>query len=704
MKKSPWPRLACAGVVAFLVGVSALGALAAPSGWLAVDGSIRFNPASGATVDWANSGLAGPTGSCTAGAVDIGGTGGIFNCGRPGAGTAPPIAPTLTPAAAADPSVISAVFVVDPISGDTTPCGAGDPTIFSGGGPKNGDAISSYTAGTGPVPAKTDLSNVYAVSHTRADGHPEVYFGAERLVNNGDSHMDFEFLQSLVGLTAPCNGSFTGHRSEGDLLVAVDFTNGGALAGFSIYQWHCVAEPGPQPADGTVCDPVGPEHYEVIPAPAFATLTVNSTDIPCGGWVCRDQISGNSTIVSTNDFLEGGVDLAGIPFAGCFNTFLPHSRTAQSFTSVLKDFAGPIGFRSCRDPVITTTSAPTGAGVAPGTSATDAVTAASGGAGLAPTGSITFFLCNPSQVAASGCPSGGVQVGPAKALVAGAATSDPTAATGSAGKYCWRTAYAPDAASTGIYAPATHTNATTECFNVVAVPSLPNTGGPAIPFERWLPVQALIVVPIVLLAMAWRPSRSVAVLVIAGVIAGSSPAVEATTPPLRVAIDQQRHEATDVQPSPTPQLSTVTAKALGWRLVIPRIDIDTRIERVGLDAHGGMASPSSLDAVGWFNQGPLPGQPGDAVIAGHFGLPREPAVFRNLHALRPGDAVQVVWPDGRTVDFRVTSSETVPASAHPSDVFARAGPARLSLITCAGAWEQGQVTYSDRLIVTAVPA
>src|SRR5258708_37310670 len=111
-------------------------------------------------------------------------------------------------------------------------CGAGDRTTFQGG--TNGDAISSYTFHTGSVPNKDDLANVYAVSHTRADnGHPELYFAAERLVNNGDSHIDFEFLQSQIALTAPCTGSFTGHRTEGDLLAAVDFNNSGTLAGTS---------------------------------------------------------------------------------------------------------------------------------------------------------------------------------------------------------------------------------------------------------------------------------------------------------------------------------------------------------------------------------------------------------------------------------------------------------------------------------------
>src|SRR2546423_736636 len=92
----------------------------------------------------------------------------------------------------------------------------------------------------------------------------------------------------------------------------------------------------------------------------------------------------------------------------------------------------------------------------------DAVTEGSGGAGFAPTGTVTFFLCSPAQVIGAGCPAG-TQVGVGKVLAAGAATSDTTSATNTPGKYCWRTVYAPDAASMGVYAPATNTKSTTEC-------------------------------------------------------------------------------------------------------------------------------------------------------------------------------------------------------------------------------------------------
>src|SRR5205807_402806 len=83
----------------------------------------------------------------------------------------------------------------------------------------------------------------------------------------------------------------------------------------------------------------------------------------------------------------------------------------------------------------------------------------------------------------------------------------------------------------------------------------------------------------------------------------------------------------------------------------------------------------SLAGVGWFERGPLPGQPGDAVIDGHYGLPSIPAVFRNLQALEPGDALVVIWPDGRQVKFRVTSTVVIARNApQPSGLFGAGRP------------------------------
>ena len=81
-----------------------------------------------------------------------------------------------------------------------------------------------------------------------------------------------------------------------------------------------------------------------------------------------------------------------------------------------------------------------------------------------PTGTVTFFLCEPP---ASDCASGGDQVGAVKTLVNGVATSD--AVTGATrpndlagGQYCWRAVYSGDS----VYSPASHTDSSAECFTV----------------------------------------------------------------------------------------------------------------------------------------------------------------------------------------------------------------------------------------------
>ena len=437
---------------------------AVPSSFLELD-SPSANIRSDGGLDWALSN--GTTG-----------TNGVFSGGVFNGTTTPPTAPATV---VSDPSILSAEFFVDPLSSDVTSCGTGDPTVFTGaGGEKNGQLLSGMTFGTASVPNKDDLSNVYALSRLRPDNAAEVFFGAERIVNNGDSHVDFEFFQSGISIPSACAGSFSGNRSHGDLLLAVDFTNGGALDTFQLYEWHCVVEGGAQPADGTVCNPPanGPSvpHYQPITTSAAVTLRVNSAGaVPCGGWVCRDSSGAQITSVPTNAFIEGGIDLDALGFTGCISTFLPHTRSSQQFTATLKDFVRPIPVNTCVAPTITTTSNPnltqagTGDHVTPGSSVTDTVTV-TGPSGPG-TGTVQFSLCGPLATA-TGCASGGTPVGGAITLSGGTATSPAFNVTGAtaAGFYCWRADYTPVAGNH--YLAGSHTNTRTECFEVVPVADL----------------------------------------------------------------------------------------------------------------------------------------------------------------------------------------------------------------------------------------
>src|SRR2546423_862629 len=53
------------------------------------------------------------------------------------------------------------------------------------------------------------------------------------------------------------------------------------------------------------------------------------------------------------------------------------------------------------------------------------------------------------------------------------------------------------------------------------------------------------------------------------------------------------------------------------RLVIPAIKVDAKIESRGLDAQRNLDTPRDFRAVAWYNLGPRPGQPGNAIVNGH---------------------------------------------------------------------------------------
>ena len=387
-----------------VVGAATLGLLsaqAAPTSFVAIDGNIRNQPASGVTFDWANSGTTFDNTTCANGGIHAVGTNGLFDCGKAGTSTGPmdpnpvPVAPTLTPAAADDPTINASAFLADPLFNSTsknthmacpntspaTFTSSGDPTTLTGGGSKNNLPFSGFEYTPTSFQPKDDLGNVYAISHRSGPTH-EVFFGAERTINNGASHIDFEFLQSKIGLVpsspTSCSGGVSGHRTEGDFLAAVEFTNGGALGGAASTSGSAAARSPPRPtrpwAPPAIRAASAPERQVRASCPPreLAKLKVNSgaAAIPCGGWVCRDQIPNSppssgvcSTLtvgqcVSQNEFMEGAIDISSLGFTGCVSTFLPHTRSSPDINSTLQDIAGPVSFGTCdmtTQPAATTT-------------------------------------------------------------------------------------------------------------------------------------------------------------------------------------------------------------------------------------------------------------------------------------------------------------------------------------------------------------
>ncbi|MES2953746.1 MAG: class F sortase [Patescibacteria group bacterium] len=142
--------------------------------------------------------------------------------------------------------------------------------------------------------------------------------------------------------------------------------------------------------------------------------------------------------------------------------------------------------------------------------------------------------------------------------------------------------------------------------------------------------------------------------------------------------------------------------ALPIRLVVPSLSVDANIQQVGITVSGAMATPKGFSDVGWYKYGPLPGDQGSSVMAGHFddALGGD-GVFKHLADLSEGDLVVVVFDDGSTREFKVREKKMVPyQSADAESVFlARDGGSHLNLVTCGGTWVRGSRTYSERLIV-----
>ena len=138
-------------------------------------------------------------------------------------------------------------------------------------------------------------------------------------------------------------------------------------------------------------------------------------------------------------------------------------------------------------------------------------------------------------------------------------------------------------------------------------------------------------------------------------------------------------------------------------LSIPRIGIKAAIVGVGRKANGAMQTPDPGE-IGWYRNGPMPGDPGPAVLVGHVDTRTGPDVFYRLRDLRPGDEILVGRADGTTARFLVGRLERHPKTALPTNrIWTKANRPLLRLITCAGSFDRTTGHYRDNLILYASP-
>jgi uncharacterized repeat protein (TIGR01451 family) len=328
---------------------------------------------------------------------------------------------------------------------------------YSTSGKDNSDP-STWTS-TGSTPDKTDFTQAYATSRIGTDGDFYVFVAWERTFTSGTQGYAIELTNAGANLGAD-GKTPQPNRSKGGSVFFIA-SQGGALPAFDSSCNYTS-----QSNYGQSCSTSSLGFYSAFNTSPFT-----------------DPITGLAQ--AAGGFYEVGLDvtaLTGIkpscPGPTAATVYL-RSVTGQVSNGNLKGYMAPLEVApdsTCVPPPITTTATPGGSVNDTGSPQHDTVTV---GTQQAPgSGSVTFFLCSPSEVTANGgdCSKNGTQVS-STTLTNGQASSgtvrgSSTPNDNATGKYCWRAEFTPDANDHN-YLPGSETNslatgaAGDECFIIV---------------------------------------------------------------------------------------------------------------------------------------------------------------------------------------------------------------------------------------------
>ncbi|UTW05618.1 hypothetical protein KDX31_19675 (plasmid) [Amphritea atlantica] len=228
-------------------------------------------------------------------------------------------------------------------------------SFFTGGGSKDTNGIQDgpwkYKVISDQVPDKNDIVNAFAALYSQEEGDPILYFGLDTFSVNGDANAGFWFFRDDVSL-APLGegentGTFIGEHRDGDLFVAVAYTQGGRVGDIDVYQWSgddatgslVLMESGQDCATVGADDPVCGVINKLLPDQTFGEDPVFDY---ANTLVANNPLDPTSYQYESAAFVEFGLVLDETLFPngiGCFSTFMAETRSSQSETAQLKDLA-----------------------------------------------------------------------------------------------------------------------------------------------------------------------------------------------------------------------------------------------------------------------------------------------------------------------------------------------------------------------------
>ncbi|MES2410470.1 MAG: hypothetical protein V4535_03405, partial [Bacteroidota bacterium] len=198
---------------------------------------------------------------------------------------------------------------------------------FAGGAKYNDNPNTQWSWVSAAAGGKEDINNVYLhLGNDPSNNHQWIIFASDRKTTTGTSYLDFEFFQNTFSANA--NGTFTSAgphngRTNGDILLSVEYTGGGSTATVRLYLWSNTAYV-----------------LQNSPTSGFGQVnTVNVTTITGGAFGLNQY--------TPYQFVEGAIDMTDLLnvtnncSGGTFGNLLVKTKTSASASAGLSDFAGP---------------------------------------------------------------------------------------------------------------------------------------------------------------------------------------------------------------------------------------------------------------------------------------------------------------------------------------------------------------------------
>jgi len=167
-----------------------------------------------------------------------------------------------------------------------------------------------------------------------------------------------------------------------------------------------------------------------------------------------------------------------------------------------------------------------------------------------------------------------------------------------------------------------------------------------------------------------------------------APAVAATPAPTL---------APEATPAPTPE-PTPYVKRIPVHIYFPSRKLDADIYPVGLTKDNAMDTLDSATDAAWYEDGPSPGEPGNALLNGHVHWKGTVGTFSILKEMKAGEPVVIKYDNDTYKYFTITSIDVYLLGEVPPSVMSLGGESRTTLITCLGDYDRKLGTSRSRVV------